>query len=215
MKASGGQPGGARWGRAPGPAGALPSVMGLPALTSSNPLSSRIQGFTRKLVRIIWTMMQTHFPDAATPGPSILLISMSGNLPGLLWSLTSTQLRLRTWGESWSSPAQLALHPGFGVRREGELSQKAPKLSFVPTCSASLGSPNSLCLSFPICRKASGLNNPKGGPHTDTLRISAAQLSGVGPQELKHSSGPDSQVPYPAPTSTIGKSQSSDSSSLL
>lgn len=44
--------------------------MGLSALTPSNPLSSWIQGFTLKLVRIIWTLMhQTHFLDAATPRP--------------------------------------------------------------------------------------------------------------------------------------------------
>lgn len=86
----------ARWGGA-GPGGALPPIMGLPALTPSNPLSSWIQDFTLKLIRIIWTTMhQTDFSDATTPCPSLPPGSSRqhppGNLPGLLWSLASPQL---------------------------------------------------------------------------------------------------------------------------
>lgn len=86
----------ARWGGA-GPGGALPPIMGLPALTPSNPLPSRIRDFTLKLIRIIWTTMhQTDFSDATTPCPGLPPGSSRqhppGNLPGLLWSLASPQL---------------------------------------------------------------------------------------------------------------------------
>lgn len=88
-------------------------------------------------------------------------------------------------GRNQAFPSPAGTPPRIWGEGRGRAKSGGSKPSFVPTCYASTGSPDSLCLSLPICRKVSGLNNSKGYPHTATLRISATQLSGSGPQRLK------------------------------
>lgn len=66
-----------------------------------------------------------------------------------------------------------------------------PRLAVQPQAAS-----HPLCLGLPISRKESGLNSPKGSPHTGALGISAAQLSGSGLDGLGRS---------PAPLPTICK----------